>query len=135
MAVIQNGQEFNDVIKPLAETKLRAVASKSDAVYVAIGFVILDKDTDVSFEMGNNSCVVNRKDFGPGTYTQPMKKGKYTLEIKRKDHGQPQGKFVIKDATTGQPVLFHNGVLLSKELKDSVKLEGKTRKTEQIIGP
>ena len=135
LAVIQNGKEFKDAIQPIAEAKLRESAKKADAVYVASGFIILDKDCTVSFDVGNNNCAVNKKDFGPGTYTQPMKKGKYTVELKRKDHGQGQGKFAITDAATQQSVLFHTGEMLSKELNHSVKLDGKTRKTEQLTAP
>ena len=134
VAVIKSSQEFWDVVRPLMENELRGTMDIGRIEYAASGFMLLDRDAEVRFDIGNMVCNVGGKDFGNGQYTKQLKKGKHTLELIRRGWNDGAPKFTITDAASGQPVVFHTSEALKRELARSIKVENKTLKSK-LVGP
>lgn len=130
LCVVQNGKEWFDKFKPMAADELRGKTKNAELNYYAFGFIIVDKDTEVVFEMDDSICRVSGKEFGQGTYRQPFKKGKYPIEIYR-HYGHGQHGFEITGAS-GEQVLFYTGEMHTRELARNEKVEKKTYKTKMI---
>jgi hypothetical protein len=130
LMIFRTGTEFKDPLKAKAVDALRGAFKNPDAIdYHGFGFIILDKDTEVSFAVGNNNCLISGKNMGPGTYKTEVKKGKRPIDLTRKDGGQGQGGCTIVDPATGETVLFHTGQMLATELSRSFKVNGKMMKS------
>jgi hypothetical protein len=130
LIIFKTGTEFKDPLRARAIDALKGAFKNPDGVdYRGFGYIILDKDTQVSFAVGNNNCLIGGKNMGPGTYTAEVKKGKRPIELQRKDGGQGQGGYTIIDPATGQTVLFYTGEMLATELSRSFKVGGKMQKT------
>ena len=130
VCVVQNIEEWFDKYRTMAANELRGVAKSSDLNYLAFGYVSVDKDTEVVFEMKDATCRVNEKDFGSGSYRHTFKKGKYPIEVGKR-HGKGESKFTIA-AAGGQNVLFHTGEMLNRELNRGIKIEGRTYRSKLI---
>lgn len=134
VAVIQTGQEFIDKYKPLAEAELRGRGHTNEVFYFAFGYIVLEQDANVRFEMGENMCSVRGKEFGTKTFLQRLKAGKYPVEVSRR-WGHGQGDFKIFDQATNASVLFHTGQMLSRELTRAFKTGNKTSKSIDLGNP
>jgi hypothetical protein len=132
VAVVPSGRDWNDRIKPLAAEALRGVTDLGFLQYDAIGYIVLDADTDVAFDLENTTAMVNGKNFGTGKCTQKLKKGRHAIELKRADWAQPQGDFKITDSVSGKSVVYYTQDLLKKELARSEKVEKKTLPSKLI---
>jgi len=131
VAVIKDGDDFMQNDKTLALDELRGVTKTIDICYIATGFIVLDKDTEIKFTVDELNCLVDGKDYGPGIYQKTLPKGKHTVEVYRQ-WGHGLRGFSIADATTGKPVVTHTGEQLTHELNRSVKIEGHTYKTKEL---
>lgn len=101
--------------------------------FVAFGYIMVDKETEVLFQVNDGVCKVSEKDFGQGTFRHTFKKGKYPIELSKR-HGHGQANFKIT-GTAGEQVLFYTGELLSRELNRSIKVEKKTYKSKMLVEP
>lgn len=131
LCVVQSGKDWFGDYKAKAEGELRGVSTTLDVNYCAFGHIILEKDTEVLFEVRDLVCTINGKEFGEGTFRQQMKKGKYPIEIFRR-WGKAQSPFSVTAADGGQ-VLFYSDEMLNRELNRGIKIEGKTYRSK-IIG-
>ncbi len=131
VAVIQTGKEFIDKYKPMVESEIRGKAHTNEVYYCAFGYIVVEKETDVKFDVGDGKCFVNDKEFGSKTFTHQFKAGKYPVEITR-SWGRGQGDFQIVDAASGQPVIFHTEQMLKRELGRSFKIGSRTLKTTDL---
>ena len=132
LAIFVKGDEFlKGGVKTLAEDELRGVTKSEELMFVASGYIVLDADTEVAFDMADNNCKVGDKDYGRKSYTHLLKKGKYPIEI-HKCWGHGVNSYSITEKSTGKSVLFHTGEALSKELNHSVKVGSKTLKSKLI---
>ncbi len=116
------------------EGELRGTMDIGRLEYSAIGFILLQRDADVRFEINNMVCNVDGKDFGNGSYTKPLKKGKHAVELIRRGWNDGKPEFKIIDAATDQPVVFHTADVLKREVARSIKVDNKTLKSK-LIGP
>lgn len=133
IAIIGTSREFHETIRPLMENELRGSTSVGRIEFAASGFLMLAKDSQVSFEIGNMICNVDGKDFGVGKYTIKVKAGKHKIELIRRGWNDGLPQFNITNELTKQPILFHTGEELSRELARSIKVGGKTMKSK-IVG-
>lgn len=131
VAVIQTGKEFIDKYKPMVESEIRGKAHTNEVYYCAFGYIVVEKETDVKFDIGDGACFVNDKEFGTKTFTHQFKAGKYPVEITRK-WGRGQGDFKIVDVASGQPVIFHTEQMLKRELGRSFKIGSRTLKSTDL---
>lgn len=131
LAVIQTGKQFNDRYKPLAEAEIRGKAHTNEVFYAAFGYIVVEKETEVKFDVGDNTCFVNDKDFGRKSYTHRFKPGKYPIEITR-SWGRGQGDFSVTDAANGSSVLYHTEPMLKRELGRSFKVGSRTAKSMDL---
>lgn len=131
VAVVQSGKEFIDKYKPMVESQIRGKAHTNEVYYCAFGYIVVEKETDVKFDVGEGTCFVNDKEFGTKTFTHQFKAGKHAVEITRR-WGHGQGDFHIVDAASGQPVIFHTEQMLKRELGRSFKIGGRTLKTTDL---
>ena len=134
VAVVNTGTEFNNKFKPIAESQIRGKAHTNEIFYCAFGYIVLEQEADVKFDMGDGTCFVNGKEFGRKTYTHHFKAGKYPIEITR-SWGHGQGDFRIVNATTNAAVLFHTPQMLTRELGRSFKIGGRTMKSVDLAKP
>jgi hypothetical protein len=134
VAVVNTGKEFIDKYKPIAEDQIRGKAHTNEVFYCAFGYIVLEQEADVKFDMGDGTCFVNDKEFGRKTFTHHFKAGKYPVEITR-SWGKGQGDFRIVNATTNAPVLFHTSQMLTRELGRSFKIGGRTMKSVDLAKP
>ena len=134
IAVIRSGTEFFDTIRKLMEDELRGTMDIGRIEYAASGFILLQQDTDVNFDINNMFCNVDGKDFGNGQYTKNIKKGKHKLEVIRRGWNDGAPKFSITDKATNQSVVFHTTEELNRELARSIKVGGKSMKSK-LVGP
>ena len=130
LCIVQSGKDWFDKYKRLAADELRGASTVSDPSYHAFGFIIVDKDTEVLFDVKQNICKVGGKQFGYGTYRETFKKGKYPIEIYR-HYGHGMETFSIAGAN-GEQVLVHTGEMLTRELARSKKIERKTYKSKML---
>lgn len=130
LCIVQSGKDWFDKYKEMAANELRGASKIGDPSYHAFGFIIVDKDTEVVFDVEQNICKVGGKGFGYGTYRHTFKKGKYPIEIYR-HYGHGMQSFEITGAN-GEHVLFHTGEMLSRELNRSEKIERKTYKSKML---
>ncbi len=122
--VAEDGKDWVGKYMAMAATELRGKSQESTFFFLATGYIIVDTDMDVLFDVLDGEVKVSGKGYGDGKYRHPFKKGKYPIEIKRKfGHGQPS--FNIK-GPKGETVLFHTGEMLNRELNRSIKVEKKT---------
>ena len=126
----EDGKEWVGKYMELAANELRGKSQDSTFFFLATGYIIVDKDMEVLFDVLDGDVQVSGKGYGDGKYRQPFKKGKYPIEIKRR-YGKGQPSFTIK-GLNGETVLFHTGAMLNRELSRSVKVERKTYKTKML---
>ena len=132
VAAVADGHDFVKNYREPAHAELRGVVTKmTETFYIATGFIQLEKDTEIKFEMDELHCYVNGKDLGPGTYNKVLKKGRHTVEITR-SWGKGLKGCAITDSATGAPAVFYTGDMLNRELKRSFKIEGRTYKGKQL---
>jgi hypothetical protein len=130
LCVVQNINEWFDKYKTMAADELRGVAKSPSVWYTVSGYLSVDKDMEVVFEMGQEICDIGDKSYGSGTFRHTFKKGKYPFEV-HGQHGKGETKFAITGAG-GENVLFYTGEMLNKELSHGVKIEGKTYRSKMI---
>ena len=131
VATINTGKEFIDKYKPIAEDQIRGKAHTNEVFYCAFGYIVLEQEADVKFDIGDGTCFVNNKEFGRKTFTHHFKAGKYPVEIIR-SWGRGQGDFRIVNATTNTSVLFHTSQMLNRELGRSFKVGSRTMKSVDL---
>ncbi|MBL9129603.1 MAG: hypothetical protein JNG86_00275, partial [Verrucomicrobiaceae bacterium] len=79
-AVVATGNEFITNHRPSALNELRGFIKSQSIFYVAFGYIVLEKDTDVKFTLDKAECYVRGKNFGGGaTYTQNLKAGRHPI--------------------------------------------------------
>ncbi len=130
LCVVQSGKDWFDKYRAMAADELRGKTTSAELNYYASGFIIVDKDTEVVFDVKDNICKVGGKQFGYGTYRHTFKKGKYPIEIYR-HYGHGLQTFEVAGAN-GEQVLFYTGEMLTRELTKSEKVEKKTYKSKML---
>lgn len=134
VAIIKDSKEFYDTILPLITNEMRGTMDVGRIEYAAYGYIVLEKDTQVSFDIGNMVCKINNKDFGKGKYTQKMQKGRYPIELTRAGWNDGAPQFNVTDSATSQSVLFHTGDTLKREMVKPVRLDSKVL-PNKVVGP
>ena len=124
LAVVQSGRELKQTFMPAAEDQLRGKVENMALGALAEAYIVLEKDTELSFTVEGGELFVNRKDFGHGTFKKAMPKGKYPIELS----SNGQGNFEITDSL-GQSVVFYPGQMLTTALGRSYRVDKKTEKT------
>jgi hypothetical protein len=134
LCIAQRGREWSDKYKAIAAKELRGIAPTSETAFVATGFLILEKDMEVVFDIPVGMCFVAGKDFGQGpAFSHPMKKGKYSILLHHQ-YGKGLPQFQIAGAG-GETVLFHTGEILSRELNRYAKVGGRSFKSKLMEAP
>ncbi len=126
LVIAKSGKEWNEQFKEKIAQQLRGSLDVTWLQFEGHGYIVLDADSTIAFDLDNNSISVDGKDFGAGKFSQPIKKGTHLIEIKRADWAKPQGDFQVTDPASGKSVLFYTPELLKKELAKSVKLNKRT---------
>lgn len=132
VGIIASSADYHAWLQKIAESSMVGIYDSADAQYVAHGFISLDRDTDVSFDLQNCHCEIDGELFwrrGSITrelFTRRLTRGHHTIRLLRADHGQNGPEFSIQPIGSDRNVLYHTDIQLKSELSRQFALDGKT---------
>jgi hypothetical protein len=135
VGIVTSSADYHARFRRTAEASMRGIYESADAQYVAHGFIVLEKDIDVIFDLQNCHCEVDGKViWRKGSITQEqfshrLTKGNHTIRLLRADYGQPGPEFSIRPVGADENILYHTEVQFESELGEEFTIDGKTYDT------
>ena len=139
MGIAQSSDDFDAALGPL-QTALNAFNSSGYFTIVAVGYIQLDQDEAVTFDVENCVChindvkVVDTHGNSRSTVELKLKRGRHPIKIARSVYGPPGPRFHITTVTSRRNPLLHSRLDLQTEMTKSFSVNGRTSTGQLLFG-